>query len=207
MLAEERSATTARRPAGGLAYRVTKETVDLTLSLLSLVVVLPVLIVLCLAIALTSPGWPLYRQWRSGLHGRPFRILKLRTMVAGADRLGPGLTEDGDPRITRVGRFVRRWSLDELPQVLNVLAGHMSLVGPRPEICSLVETYTPEQREVLLVRPGLTGWAQVSGRDDLGMAEKLRLERDYVSGRSLGWDARILVRTIPVVASGVGIKR
>jgi lipopolysaccharide/colanic/teichoic acid biosynthesis glycosyltransferase len=207
MLAEQDRRTLVEAPAGGLGYRSIKGAIDVTLSLLSLVVVVPVLAVLCLAIVIDSPGWPLYRQWRSGRGGRPFRIFKLRTMVAHADRVGPELTEPRDRRITPVGRFIRRWSLDELPQVLNVLAGQMSLVGPRPEICSIVETYTPEQREVLLVKPGLTGWAQVSGRDDLDIARKLALEREYVARRSLGWDVRILMQTIPVVISGVGIKR
>ena len=179
----------------------------MALGLVLLVAALPVLVLACLAIRLDSRGPMLYRQWRCGQDGEPFQILKLRTMVDGADRLGPALTQRADPRITRIGSALRRWSIDELPQLLNVLTGPMSLVGPRPELVSIVADYTPRQREVLRVRPGITGWAQVNGRDDLSMAEKLELELEYAASRTTIWDLAILARTVRVVLSGRGTKR
>ena len=168
---------------------------------------LPVLLLACVAIRLDSPGPVLYRQWRSGRDGVPFRIVKLRTMVDRADRLGPELTQESDPRITRVGSCLRRWSVDELPQLLNVIAGQMSLVGPRPELVSIVASYEPWQRQVLHIRPGLTGWAQVNGRDDLSIPEKLSLELDYITNYKLIRDIAILIRTVGVAISGCGTKR
>jgi lipopolysaccharide/colanic/teichoic acid biosynthesis glycosyltransferase len=167
----------------------------------------PVLASACVAIRLGSPGSVLYRQRRAGRNGRPFQILKLRTMVDGADRLGPALTQSADPRITRTGTVLRRWSIDELPQLLNVLAGQMSLVGPRPELVAIVAGYAPRERGVLRVRPGMTGWAQVNGRDDLSIAEKLELDLEYVANRTTRRDLGILVRTVRVVLSGRGAKR
>ena len=176
-------------------------------SLAFMIIALPVLVPACLAIRLDSPGSVLYRQLRSGRDGRPFQILKLRTMVDGADQLGPALTQSADPRITRTGSALRRWSIDELPQLLNVMTGQMSLVGPRPELVTIVAGYTPRQREVLRVRPGITGWAQVNGRDDLSIAEKLELELEYVVNRTTLRDLVILARTVGVVLSGRGTKR
>jgi len=197
----------ADRPAGGPAYRTAKRAMDLLVTLASLPVVAPLLLVLALAIVATSPGWPVYRQLRAGRQGRRFRMWKLRTMVPGAESIGPELTQASDSRVTPVGRFLRRWSLDELPQVFDVLAGRMSLVGPRPELPSIVASYTPAQLDVLMVRPGLTGWSQIHGRDDLSIPRKLEIDREYVFSRSLRMDVRILVRTIPLVLSGSGIKR
>ncbi|MHB1432116.1 MAG: sugar transferase [Streptosporangiaceae bacterium] len=189
------------------AARAAKRAVDVLTAAILLVICLPVLAAACLAIMAETPGYPLYLQWRSGFGGRPFRIIKLRTMLVGADRLGPALTQDGDSRITRIGSLLRRWSLDELPQLLNVLAGQMSLVGPRPELVPIVATYPPRQRQVLQARPGLTGWAQVNGRDDLSIPDKLELDLDYVAHRTLLWDLAIMARTVRVIASGRGIKR
>lgn len=177
------------------------------LSFVLLIVTAPIMLAACVAIVLESPRSPVYRQWRMGRAGRPFQILKLRTMVPNAHRIGPELTQNRDPRITRVGSVLRRWSLDELPQLVNVLVGHMSLVGPRPELVSIVETYTSQQREVLRVRPGLTGWAQVNGRDDLPIPEKLEFDREYVSRRGMRLDLEIMARTASVVVSGRGTKR
>ncbi|HUY50768.1 MAG TPA: sugar transferase [Streptosporangiaceae bacterium] len=191
---------------GALASLVLKRCLDVVLSMLLLAAVLLVLVPACVAIRLDSPGSALYRQWRSGRGGRPFRILKLRTMVAGADRLGSALTQNADPRITRIGSTLRRWSLDELPQLLNVLAGQMSLVGPRPELVAIVESYTARQKGVLAVRPGLTGWAQVNGRDDLSISQKLELDLDYVANRTTLRDLHIMARTVGVVLAGRGTK-
>jgi lipopolysaccharide/colanic/teichoic acid biosynthesis glycosyltransferase len=190
-----------------LASEALKRWLDVILSCFLLVMTAPILLTACVAIIFESPGSPVYRQQRMGRAGCPFQILKLRTMVPDAHRIGPELTQHGDSRITRVGSVLRRWSLDELPQLVNVLAGHMSLVGPRPELVSIVETYTPQQREVLRVRPGLTGWAQVNGRDDLPIPEKLELDREYVSRRSTRLDLEIMARTAGVVVSGRGTKR
>jgi lipopolysaccharide/colanic/teichoic acid biosynthesis glycosyltransferase len=184
-----------------------KRCLDLVFSLVLTVLAVPLLASACVAIRLGSPGSVLYRQWRAGRNSRPFQILKLRTMVDGADRLGPALTQSADPRITRTGAVLRRWSIDELPQLLNVLAGQMSLVGPRPELVAIVGGYDPRERGVLRVRPGMTGWAQVNGRDDLSIAEKLELDLEYVANRTTRRDLVILVRTVRVVLSGRGAKR
>jgi lipopolysaccharide/colanic/teichoic acid biosynthesis glycosyltransferase len=191
------------RPASGAVKRA----MDVLLAMVLLVLAAPPMLAVCAAIMLDSPGSPFYLQWRAGRDGRPFRIIKLRTMVNGAQRQGPELTQHCDPRITRVGSVLRRWSIDELPQLVNVLIGHMSLVGPRPELVSIVASYTPRQREVFSVRPGLTGWAQVNGRDDLAIPVKLKFDREYVSRRSTLMDLEIMARTAGVVLSGRGTKR
>jgi lipopolysaccharide/colanic/teichoic acid biosynthesis glycosyltransferase len=183
-----------------------KRFLDVILCMFLLAAALFLLVPACLAIRLESRGPVLYRQWRAGRDGRDFQILKLRTMVHGADLLGPALTQDADPRVTRIGSSLRRWSIDELPQLINVIVGHMSLVGPRPELVAIAADYTLRQRQVLSVRPGLTGWAQVNGRDDLSIADKLDLELDYVMSRTIFWDFRIMARTIGVVMSGRGTK-
>jgi lipopolysaccharide/colanic/teichoic acid biosynthesis glycosyltransferase len=156
-----------------------------------------------LATKLEDGGPVLYRQRRVGLGGREFDLLKLRTMVVGAEHQGAGWAVDrGDPRITRVGRVLRRLSLDELPQLWNVLEGHMSLIGPRPTLAYQVERYTPHQRRRLEVRPGLTGWAQIHGRAALSWDERIDLDVWYVENRSAWVDLRILLRTPGALFSG-----
>ena len=156
----------------------------------------PVLGVAALAIKLEDGGPVLYRQIRVGQDGRDFELLKLRTMVVGAERQGAGFAVDrGDPRITRVGRILRRLSIDELPQLWNVLRGDMSLVGPRPTLRYQVERYDERQRRRLDVKPGLTGWAQVNGRAALPWDERIELDLWYVEHRSLWLDLKILART------------
>ncbi len=196
-----------RLGTNGVASRVIKRGIDVAVATALLAVTLPLLLIACLAIMLDSPGLCFYLQWRSGQVGRPFRIIKLRTMVADSHLRGPELTQHADPRITRAGSVLRRWSVDELPQLLNVLAGQMSLVGPRPELVTIVSTYTKRQRDVLQVRPGMTGWAQVNGRDDLSIPEKIELELEYVANRTTLWDLLILIRTVGVVLGGRGTKR
>ncbi len=188
------------------ASLILKRGLDVLLSVPLLALALFILAFAAVAIKLDTPGPVLYRQWRSGQGGRPFRIYKLRTMVSDADQIGPALTQHADPRITRIGSALRRWSLDELPQLVNVMVGQMSLVGPRPELVSIAKIYTPRQRWVLSVRPGLTGWAQVNGRDDLTIAEKLELDLEYVRTRSTRRDLAILARTMGVVLGGKGAK-
>jgi lipopolysaccharide/colanic/teichoic acid biosynthesis glycosyltransferase len=169
---------------------------DVAIAGLGLAVASPVLALAATAIVLEDRGPVLYRQARVGKDGRDFEVLKLRSMVVGAESRGAGLAVDaGDSRITRVGRILRRSSIDELPQLWNVLRGDMSIVGPRPTVRSQVERYTPRQRRRLEVRPGLTGWAQVHGRATLPWAERIELDVWYVDHRSPLLDLRILLRT------------
>jgi lipopolysaccharide/colanic/teichoic acid biosynthesis glycosyltransferase len=166
----------------------------------------PFVALFALAIRLETPGSPLYAQTRVGKDGRPFEIYKLRTMVDGAEFTGAGLAiNDGDVRITRVGKFLRRYSLDELPNLWNVLRGDMSVIGPRPTIQQQVDAYTERQRGRLAVKPGITGWAQIHGRTSLPWPERIELDLWYVEHRSLAVDLKILARTIRLVVSGVGI--
>ena len=192
-----------------------KRVLDVGIAGAMLLVLWPLLLVIAAGVKLTSPGPALFVQWRAGVGGRPFRMFKFRTMTADAEqRLGdvidieqladPMFKLSADPRITPFGRLLRRTSLDELPQLLNVLAGHMSLVGPRPEQLDLVERYAPEHRFRLAVRPGLTGPMQVYGRGRLRFDERLAVEREYVDNLSIGRDARILVLTLAAVARGRG---
>jgi lipopolysaccharide/colanic/teichoic acid biosynthesis glycosyltransferase len=163
---------------------------------LGLVVASPVLAAAALAIKLEDGGPFLYRQRRVGHRGEDFDLLKLRTMVVGAERRGAGFAVNrGDPRITRTGRLLRRLSLDELPQLWNVVRGDMSLIGPRPTLRYQVEEYTPRQRRRLDVKPGLTGWAQVNGRTKLPWDERIELDVWYVEHRSPWVDLKILLRT------------
>ena len=159
-----------------------------------------------MAIRLESPGPVLYRQRRAGLHGRPFEMLKLRTMVSGAEHVGAGLAiNQDDPRITRVGALLRRTSLDELPNLVNVLRGEMSLIGPRPTLPVQVEQYTERQRGRLAIRPGITGWAQVNGRASLPWSERIELDLYYIEHRSLSLDLKILRRSVALVLGGSGV--
>ena len=169
---------------------------DLASAAAGLVLTSPLLAASALAIKLEDGGPILYRQTRVGRDGVDFELLKLRTMVVGAETKGAGFAVDrGDSRITRIGRLLRRTSIDELPQLWNVLRGEMSVIGPRPTLRYQVETYTPRQRIRLAVRPGLTGWAQVNGRATLPWAERIELDIWYVEHRSPSIDLTILLRT------------
>jgi lipopolysaccharide/colanic/teichoic acid biosynthesis glycosyltransferase len=169
---------------------------DVTLAGAGLLVAAPALGLAALAIKLEDGGPVLYRQVRVGRGGRDFELLKLRTMVVGAETMGAGwAVEAGDPRITGVGRVLRRLSLDELPQLWNVVRGDMSVIGPRPTLRYQVEQYTERQRRRLEVRPGITGWAQVQGRAALPWDERIELDVWYVEQRSWRVDLRILART------------
>jgi lipopolysaccharide/colanic/teichoic acid biosynthesis glycosyltransferase len=180
--------------------------IDIVLAGLGLLLGVPLLVVSMIAIRLETPGSPIYRQRRVGKDGRPFDLYKLRTMVSGAERIGAGLAvNEGDPRITRVGAILRRFSLDELPNLLNVLHGEMAMVGPRPTIQAQVDQYTPRQRRRLEVKPGITGWAQVNGRASLPWDERIELDVWYVDHRSLLLDLRILARTTRMLATGRGL--
>lgn len=181
-----------------------KRIFDIIICSIGLALLAPLMLILALLIMLDSRGGPLFLQPRAGLAGKPFLIYKFRTMVPDAESKGPLLAVRGDPRVTRLGQLLRRWSLDELPQLINIIKGDMSLVGPRPEVLPIVKEYTHWQRRVLSVRPGLTGFPQVMGRDDLPIATKLRLDNYYVRHQSFCFDIWIMWRTVVIVLTGRG---
>ncbi|WP_242395243.1 sugar transferase [Anaeromyxobacter oryzisoli] len=180
---------------------VAKRGLDVSLSAILLVTLAPLLIAIAAAVRATSPGSILFQQVRVGQGGRPFTIYKFRTMFTGSAQTR--LRRD-DPRVTAVGRWLRKTSLDELPQLFNVLKGEMSFVGPRPDLPHHVEKYTAEQRQRLHMKPGLTGSAQVNGRNHLSWDERIRLDLDYVRDWSLRNDLAIAFRTVGVVLTGHG---
>jgi lipopolysaccharide/colanic/teichoic acid biosynthesis glycosyltransferase len=179
---------------------------DLLVASLALTLAAPLLALAAILIKLESRGPVFYRQRRVGRGGEPFELWKLRTMVPGAESMGAGIyVVEGDPRITRTGRLLRRFSLDELPNLINVLRGEMAIVGPRPTVQEQVDRYTDRQRRRLEVKPGITGWAQVNGRTSLPWPERIELDVWYVEHRSLRLDLRILARTIRMLATGHGL--
>jgi len=183
-----------------------KRVLDVVLAAALLVVTSPLLVLAALAIRRESRGPVFYRQLRVGKDGEQFELWKLRTMVPGAEAMGAGIyVLEGDARITRVGRLLRRFSLDELPNLVNVLRGEMSIVGPRPTVQEQVDRYTDRQRRRLEVRPGITGWAQINGRTSLPWPDRIELDVWYVEHRSLRLDLRILARTARMLATGHGL--
>ncbi len=210
-----RKKPTTHKPILTLRQRIIKRTMDIVGALILLALTWPIMIAAAIAIKLDSPGPILFKQVRVGENGRPFTIYKFRSMVHNADELLPQILDidhleepayklKDDPRRTRVGKFLRRWSIDELPQLFNVLKGEMSLVGPRPEMAWLVERYTPEQRKRLALKPGITGPVQVNGRGDLNFSQRLEIELDYIYNYSLKKDLYILLKTLPAVIRGDG---
>jgi lipopolysaccharide/colanic/teichoic acid biosynthesis glycosyltransferase len=179
---------------------------DIVIAGVLLVIASPVLLAALIAIRLESPGSPIYQQRRVGKDGAPFELLKLRTMVTGAEHIGAGLAvNEGDPRITRTGALLRRFSLDELPNLINVLRGELAIVGPRPTIQAQVDQYTERQRRRLEVKPGITGWAQVNGRAALPWNERIELDVWYVDHRSVWLDLKILAMTARMLVTGHGL--
>ncbi|HVF79734.1 MAG TPA: sugar transferase [Solirubrobacteraceae bacterium] len=179
---------------------------DVVVAGTGLVLSSPVLALAAVAIRLESRGGVIYRQRRVGLDGHEFDVLKLRTMVDGAEHIGAGMAvNEGDARITRVGKVLRRTSLDELPNLVNVLRGEMALVGPRPTLPSQVAQYTERERGRLAVRPGITGWAQVNGRTTLPWAQRIELDLWYIEHRSWRLDLTILWRSARLVVQGEGL--
>jgi exopolysaccharide biosynthesis polyprenyl glycosylphosphotransferase len=206
---------TVREPAITGVNSFLKRGLDILGSIVGLIVFVPLMLAIVILIRLDSPGPILFVQERAGRYGKSFRMFKFRSMVANAeemlsdlvdvDRLEqPAFKLPADPRVTRVGRWLRRWSLDELPQLVNVLKGEMSLVGPRPEEMRIVEKYSPWQRQRLLVKPGLTGSMQISGRGNLSFDERIKLELAYIENYSLWRDIVILLETLPAVVSRKG---
>ncbi len=193
-----------------------KRLIDIVASIVLLLLVSPLWLVIALWIRLDSPGPAIFRQTRIGISGKPYTIFKFRTMVQNAEAAFQSklagikelndfvFQEQSDPRVTRSGRFLRKTSLDELPQLLNILAGSMSLVGPRPEIPEIVQKYSPAQRQRLKVLPGVTGLAQINGRSELTLGETMAYDLEYVRTWSLWLDLKILWKTLFVVFSGKG---
>jgi lipopolysaccharide/colanic/teichoic acid biosynthesis glycosyltransferase len=185
-----------------------KRALDLVVGGAALLLASPVLGIAAVAIRLETHGHPVYRQRRVGLDGRPFELFKLRTMVTGAERMGKGLAVDeGDERITRLGAWLRRTSFDEVPNLLNVVRGEMSLVGPRPTVQVQVDRYDDRQRGRLGARPGITGWAQINGRASLPWHERIELDLWYLEHASLRLDLQILATTVRLAISGDGLYR
>lgn len=179
---------------------------DVAIAAATLLLLSPLLLAAVVAIRLESRGPAIYRQRRVGLGGREFELLKLRTMALGSDPVGVGTAvAAADPRVTRVGALLRRTSLDELPNLVNVLRGEMAIVGPRPTIPAHLAFYEPHQHRRHAVRPGMTGWAQVNGRVGISWGERIELDNWYVEHRSPGLDLRILARTVRQVLSGAGL--
>ena len=193
-------------------YSVTRRTLDVIGSLLLLAFTFPLLLIVACLIKLDSSGPVLYRQCRVGLHGRPFTLLKFRSMRVDAEATGPCWAANGDPRITRIGAFIRATRLDEVPQLLNVLRGEMSLVGPRPErphFAGQLATVIPRYDERVNVLPGITGWAQINYPYGASVADaraKLAFDLFYIHNRALLFDLRILLRTIPVILFRIGAR-
>ena len=185
-----------------------KRALDLIVAAVALAVTGPLVALAALVVRLESHGHPIYRQRRVGRGGAPFELYKLRTMVSGAETMGAGLAiDEGDERITRLGAILRRTSCDELPNLVNVLRGEMSLIGPRPTVQVQVDRYTPRQRRRLDALPGITGWAQVNGRASLPWHDRIELDIWYVEHASLRLDLRILARTLRMVLTGHGLYR
>jgi lipopolysaccharide/colanic/teichoic acid biosynthesis glycosyltransferase len=179
---------------------------DILIATIALVLLAPFLLIAAIAIKLGSRGSVIYRQRRVGRDGAEFEMWKLRTMVRGSDPVGVGtIVSRDDPRVTSAGRFLRRTSLDEVPNLVNVLRGEMAIVGPRPTIPAQVDDYTPHQSRRHEVLPGITGWAQVQGRAGIPWEQRIELDVEYVERRSAALDARILAKTLWLVATGQGL--
>ena len=190
-------------------YSKIRRVIDFIISLLSLVIVIPIILITSIFIMLESPGNPFYVQSRMGLMGKEFNLIKLRSMRTDAEKNGAQWADKNDPRITKVGRFIRKTRIDELPQIFNVLKGDMSIIGPRPERQIFVEEfvkYIPDFPKRLEVKPGLTGWAQVNGGYEITPEEKLRLDLFYIINRNPMLDIKILFLTVFTVLTGSGAR-
>lgn len=183
-----------------------KDTIDRLAAFVLLILLSPVFVGIILGIKLTSRGSVFFCQKRVGKDGKDFVIYKFRTMVVNAEQIGTGIyTEQDDSRITKIGKLLRKTSLDELPQLFNILKGDMSIIGPRPTLRYQVEKYTPYQMQRLMMKPGVTGWAQVNGRNSLSWKKRIAYDVDYVQKYSLWLDLKIIIKTIKVVLTAEGV--
>lgn len=190
-------------------YIIIKRILDLLISIFSLIIVIPIILLFALIIIIESPGNPFYIQKRTGLMGREFNLIKLRSMRLDAEKNGAQWAEAEDPRITKVGRFIRKTRIDELPQILNVINGDMSLIGPRPERPVFVEEfskYIPNFPKRLEIKPGLTGWAQVNGGYEINPEDKLKLDLYYINNNTVLLDVTIIFKTIKIIVTGEGAR-
>jgi len=181
-----------------------KRCTDIILSIVLLIISTPIIIIAAIVIKLDSKGPVFFVQDRTGLKGKPFKMVKFRGMVNNALEIGPELTQRGDPRITRVGKILRRTSIDEIPQMFNVLKGDMSLVGPRPEIVSITSKYNVEQKEVFKFKPGITGYSQINGRQLLSPDKRVKMEVEYYRKTNFRSDLLIVASTFKVILSNEG---
>jgi len=181
-----------------------KRCTDIILSIVLLIISTPIIIIAAIVIKLDSIGPVFFVQDRTGLNGKPFKMVKFRGMVNNALEIGPELTQRGDPRITRVGKILRRTSIDEIPQMFNVLMGDMSLVGPRPEIISITSKYNVEQKEVFKFKPGITGYSQINGRQLLSPDKRVKMEVEYYRKTNFRSDFLIVASTFKVILSNEG---
>ena len=186
-------------------FKISKRGLDVIISLLALIILCPALFFIVIAIKVSSKGPAIFKQKRAGKNGNPFVFYKFRTMILDADPFGPSPKSGRDPRLTKVGKILREYSLDELPQLFNILKGDMSVVGPRPLYLSQIPEWSERQKKRLLVKPGLTGLAQISGRGELTREEKLELDVKYVETASFSADVRIVLATIAHVFNRKGI--
>ncbi|GAB6443042.1 MULTISPECIES: sugar transferase [Bacillus] len=189
--------------------RSVKRLFDIIFSIILLLLTIPIMLFFCIMITLETSGAPIYFQERLGINGKKFNVFKLRSMVKDAEINGPQWANEHDPRITKVGLFIRKTRIDELPQLLNILRGDMSFVGPRPErefFYNEFDAYIPEFKERLMVKPGLTGWAQINGGYNLDPKEKLRLDMEYIEMKTIRMDIRILCKTVLIVLNGNGAR-
>lgn len=183
---------------------VIKRFSDIVLSVLFLILSFPIFIISAIAIKIDSKGPVFFVQERSGLTGKSFKIYKFRGMVYNALEVGPELTQPNDPRITRVGKFLRRTSIDEIPQLFNVLKGEMSLIGPRPEIVSITSNFDSRQKEVFKFKPGITGYSQINGRQKLSPEQRVKMEIEYYSKSNFWSDLMIVTSTIKIILNNEG---
>lgn len=188
-----------------MVYNFLKQFFDFVFALLAIIILLPVFVCLFLIIKITSRGPAVFKQIRAGKNGKPFAFYKFRTMKLDVEPFGPSPKSGEDPRLTKIGIFLRKYSFDELPQLFNVLKGNMSLVGPRPLYVSQIAEWNDEQRKRLLVKPGITGLAQINGRGELTIEEKLAFDVEYVKEFSFMLDVKIILITILQVLTGKSI--
>lgn len=185
-----------------------KRIVDITISILGIIILIPFFVIVSLLIKLESSGEVFFKQCRVGKNGKIFKIYKFRSMIINAVNLGAGLYMEGedDFRITKIGKIMRKTSIDELPQLFNILKGDMSIVGPRPLLKITIDQMSEIQKERLSVRPGITGWAQVNGRNELTMKERVDKDLWYIKNQNMNLDMKIIIKTVKIILFREGIK-